>query len=170
MKYFIAILASMILVSSCQEKKFQLTYQHDDILYLEADQLPGLEIHQDIYVPAYSDIYYETETKKTFLTVILSLRNTSFQDTLYFDRIEYYDSNGKLLRKYITKVLMLRPLESMEYIVRADEKKGGPGANFIVSYMAKANCKNPPLVETVMMGNLDNYRFAFTSRGVEIHE
>jgi hypothetical protein len=61
-------------------------------------------------------------------------------------------------------------MESMEYIVEAKEKKGGAGANFIVSYSARSNLKNPPLIESVMMGNLDNYRFSFTSRGVEIKE
>jgi hypothetical protein len=107
--------------------------------------------------------------KITYLTIILSLRNTSFSDTLYFDRIEYYDSNGKLLRKYIEKVLVLRPMESMEYIVEAAEKKGGAGANFVVSYLAKTGLKNKPFIETVMMGNVGNYGFAFSSPGVPIN-
>jgi hypothetical protein len=171
MKHLFFLLAAVILFASCDhERKFRLSYEHNDILYLEKAELPELSLHRDIYVPAYSDIYYETETKKTYLTVILSLRNTSFSDTLFFDRIEYYDSNGHLLREYIDQVLVLRPMESMEYIVEAKEKKGGAGANFIVSYSARSNLKNPPLIESVMMGNLDNYRFSFTSRGVEIKE
>ena len=171
MKYFIILFSGIILLTSCQqEKKFQLSYEHSDLIYLDKHQLPELEIQKIVYVPAYSDIYYETESKKTYLTVILSLRNISYTDTLFFDKIEYFDTNGKLLRSYIEKVLMLRPMESMEYIVAASEKKGGAGANFVVSYMARSSLKNHPLIETVMMGNLDNYRFAFSSRGVEIIE
>lgn len=170
MKYLVILSLILALFQSCQERRFQLSYTHEDIYYAEPGDLPPLEIQRHVYVPAYSDIYYESETRKTFLTVILSLRNISFSDTLYFERIEYYDSNGHLIRKYIDKVLVLRPMESMEYIVRSDDKVGGAGANFVVSYRAKANLKNPPLIETVMMGNLDNYRFAFTSGGVPIQE
>ncbi len=61
-------------------------------------------------------------------------------------------------------------MESMEYIVEAKEKIGGAGANFVVSYSAEAGLKNQPLIETVMMGNLDNYRFSFSSRGILIQK
>ena len=84
-----------------QESKFKLQYEHKNVLYIEKETLSPMEIQQDVYVPAYSDIYYESEDKKTFLTVILSLRNTSFSDTLYFDKIDYYSSSGELLKNYI---------------------------------------------------------------------
>jgi len=170
MKYFLILLLTVFIFTSCQENEFKLQYEHKNILYVEKETLSPLEIQQDVYVPAYSDIYYESEDKKTYLTVILSLRNISFSDTLYFDKIEYYSSSGELLKRYIDKVLVLRPMESMEYIVKASEKKGGAGANFVVSYQAKANLKNPPFIESIMMGNLDGYRFSFTSTSVPINK
>jgi hypothetical protein len=165
---FYLILAALFLVA-CESKQFNLQYEHTDLLYVEKEKIQHLEIQQDVYVPAYSDIYYETENKKTYLTVILSLRNISFIDTIYFDRIDYYGSSGKLIREYIDKALVLRPMESMEYIVKAADKQGGAGANFVVSYRAKSNLKNHPYIESVMMGNLDNYRFSFSSPGVPIN-
>ncbi len=169
MKYTVILLLTLLIFSSCNQQKFELQYDHDNIVYLDEAKLPELSINKKIYVPAYSDIYYETEDKVTYLTVILSIRNISFNDTIYVDRIEYFSSSGKLLRSYIDKVLMLRPMESMEYIVESSEKEGGSGANFVVSYRAAEHIKNLPLIESVMMGNLDNYRFSFTSRGVEIN-
>lgn len=167
---FYLFLAALFLIA-CERgsKQFKLQYEHQDVLYTDKASIKDFEIQQDIYVPAYSDIYYETENKKTYLTVILSLRNISFDDTLYFDRINYYGSSGKLIREYIDKVLVLRPMESMEYIVRAADKEGGAGANFVVSYRAKSNLKNHPYIESVMMGNLDNYRFSFSSPGVPVN-
>ena len=162
------VLISLLL--GCQEKKFKLHYDHTDVMYIDKSSLPDLDIHEDVYVSAYSDLYYENQSVKTYFTVILSLRNISFTDTIYFNNIDYYSSEGKLLRKYIDNVLMLRPMESMEYIVQESEREGGTGANFIVSYAAKSNLKNHPHIETIMMGNLDNYRFAFTSRGVRINK
>lgn len=168
MKQFLLLFLTVFILASCQESEFKLQYEHKNTLYVEKETLSPMEIQQDVYVPAYSDIYYESEDKKTFLTVILSLRNTSFSDTLYFDKIDYYSSSGELLKNYIDKILVLRPMESMEYIVKASEKKGGAGANFVVSYQAKSNLKNPPFIESIMMGNLDGYRFAFTSSSVPI--
>lgn len=171
MKVNILLLLVIIFLSACESdsKQFRLNYEHKDLMHIEKESVQNLEIQQDIYVPAYSDIYYETENKKTYLTVILSLRNISFTDTVYFERINYYGSSGKLIREYIDKVLVLRPMESMEYIVRAADKEGGAGANFVVSYRAKSNLKNHPYIESVMMGNLDNYRFSFSSPGIKIN-
>lgn len=168
MKQFFIVFTTALILTSCQESEFKLQYEHKDILYIEKEALDSMEIQQYVYVPAYSDIYYESEENTTYLTVILSLRNTSFTDTVYFDKIDYYASNGKHLKNYIDKVLVLRPMESMEYIVNASEKLGGTGANFVVGYQAKSNLKNPPFIETVMMGNLDNYRFSFSSSAVPI--
>lgn len=159
-----------ILLSACQENEFKLQYEHQNTLYVERADLAEMNINESVYVPAYSDLYYESQEKKTFFTVILSLRNISFTDTLYFTHIDYYSSHGKLLRKYIDKVLVLRPMESMEYIVEESEKEGGTGANFVVRYSAKAGLKNHPFIESIMMGNLDNYRFAFTSPGILINK
>jgi len=170
MRPLLLLIVSLLLITACNQHEFKLQYEHKNVLYVDKETLSPMEIQQDFYVPAYSDIYYESEEKKTYLTVILSLRNTSFSDTLYFDKIDYYSSSGELLKSYIDKVLVLRPMESMEYIVKASEKKGGAGANFVVSYKAKTNLKNPPLIESIMMGNLDGYRFAFTSGSVLIND
>lgn len=166
----VAILAFIFILLSCSDNRFKLHYEHEGIIYLEASDLPELEISRDVYVPAYSDLYYESRAKKTYFTVVLSLRNISFNDTIYFDRIEYYSSKGELLREYIDRTLMLRPMESMEYIVDEGEKEGGAGANFVVSYKARTGLKNHPFIEAIMMGNLDNYRFAFSSPGIPIEK
>jgi hypothetical protein len=170
MKKYLLIIISLCVFAGCGERKFDLHYDHDNVIYLNQEEIPEMQFHTDVYVPAYSDIYYETEEKKTYLTVILSLRNVSFTDTIYFNKINYYGSGGGLLKEYIKKVLVLRPMESMEYIVESADKKGGSGANFVVSYMSKDSLVNPPLVESIMMGNLDGYRFSFASRGVKINK
>ena len=169
MKKYLGFVLTILLFAGCNVNSYDLQYEHEGVIYMNNSELPELSRQNDFYVPAYSDIYYETMTNRTYLTVILSLRNISFSDTLYFDKIEYYSSNGELLRQYIDKVLLLRPMESMEFIVETAEREGGSGANFVVGYKAKEDFKNKPLIETIMMGNLDNYRFSFSSRGIEIN-
>jgi len=141
-----------------------------DALMINKAELPDLEIHKSVYVPAYSNLYYETDVQKTYFTVTLSLRNISFVDSVYFERIEFYDSEGKLLRSFIDEILVLRPMESIEYIIESPDKKGGAGANFIVSYAARATIKNLPYIEAIMLGNVMNHGFGFSSPGIEIKD
>ena len=168
-KLFLLISIAFFLWSCNERKALHVHFDDPDTYYLEKSDLPELELHQDVYVPAYSNLYYESNVRKTYFTVILSLRNIGFTDTIYIDRIEYYDSEGGLLRQFIDKVLVLRPMESVEYIVESTDKKGGPGANFVVSYAGKANLSNPPFIESVMLGDIDGYGFSFTSPGIEIN-
>ena len=171
MKMLICAIFIVFMFTSCsQDKKLHLHFDHPDTLFIEKAALPDLAIHQYVYVPAYSNLYYESDFRKTYFTVILSLRNTTFNDSIYFDRIEYYDSEGKLLREFIENILVLRPMESIEYIIESPEKKGGAGANFVVSYSGRSNLKNPPYIEAIMLGNISNYGFSFSSRGIEINK
>jgi len=171
MKKLISVIIIAFIFTSCyQDKELHLHFDHPDTLLITKAAVPDLEIHQDIYVPAYSNLYYESDDRKTYFTVILSLRNITFTDSIYFDRIEYYDSEGKLLREFIKEVLVLRPMESIEYIVESTDKKGGPGANFVVSYSGRSNLKNPPYIEAIMLGNVGNYGFSFSSPGIEINK
>lgn len=166
---FISIFA-FIFFSCNQDKELHVHFDDPDTYCIEKAALPNLEFHQDVYVPAYSNLYYESDVRKTYFTVILSLRNITFTDSIYFNRIEYYDSEGKLLREFSEKVLVLRPMESFEYIIESTDKKGGPGANFYISYSSKTDLKNPPFIEAVMLGNIDGYGFSFSSPGIEINK
>lgn len=169
MKKLIFFFLFTFILASCEEnRKLHVHFDDSDTYFIEKSEAPDLEIHQDVYVPAYSNLYYERAVRKTYFTVILSIRNISFSDSIYIERIEYYDSEGKLLREFINKILILRPMESIEYIVESTDKKGGPGANFVVSYSGKSNLKNLPFIESVMLGDVDGYGFSFSSPGIEI--
>ena len=61
-------------------------------------------------------------------------------------------------------------MESIEFIVEPSDKKGGPGANFVVSYSGHQNLKNLPYIEAIMLGNVGSYGFSFSSPGIEINK
>ena len=105
MKKLIFFFLFTFILASCEEnRKLHVHFDDPDTYYIEKSELPDLEIHQDVYVPAYSNLYYERAVRKTYFTVILSIRNISFSDSIYIERIEYYDSEGKLLREFINKI------------------------------------------------------------------
>jgi hypothetical protein len=52
------------------------------------------------YLSIYSQIYSMLEHKTHYLTAVPGLRNTSETDSIYILKAFYYDTHGKLIRKY----------------------------------------------------------------------
>ncbi|MFZ5451227.1 MAG: DUF3124 domain-containing protein [Thermodesulfobacteriota bacterium] len=127
----------------------------------------GLTRGQLIYVPVYSHVYYGDREKQILLTAILSIRNTDMAHAVTITKVDYYDSEGKLVKSYLTKPITLKPMASTRFIVSESDRRGGSGANFIVQWQAETQV-NPPLLEGVMIGTGGQQGISFTSRGVEI--
>lgn len=131
---------------------------------VHADELPALSAGQTVYVPAYSHIYIGNREKPFLLTVTLHVRNVDPKNAITLRYVDYYDSNGNLLKKYLPKPLTLRPLSSSRHVVPRNEKQGGSGAGFMMSWTAE-KAVNPPIMETVMIGAESQQGISFTSRG-----
>ena len=128
-----------------------------------ADEI-ALAKGQTIYVPAYSHIYVGDREQPFLLTVTLSFRNVDTRHKVTLTAVDYYDTKGRLLKKYLPQPLVLNPLESTRYVVPQQDKTGGSGANFLVEWRAEQPV-NPPLVEAVMIGAASQQGISFTSRG-----
>ncbi|NME66986.1 DUF3124 domain-containing protein [Flammeovirga aprica] len=161
----------LIAFTSCEKKQVSLVSEDLTTKIIKPSDMPSLTFKEKYYVAAYSDLYYQEGNDKFQCTVILSLRNVSTTDTLYFTTADYYDSNGKLLRNYLKgETLELKPLESAEYIVEKRESLGGVGANFIVEYGTTSPPKNKALIEAINIGNFSQHGFSFKSRAILINE
>lgn len=124
---------------------------------------------QLVYVPIYSHIYFGDQERAILLTGTLSIRNTDPAQPITLLQADYYDNDGKLIRKYITQPVTLGPLGSTRYIVKASDTAGGSGANFLVRWKAAAPA-NEPIMEGVMIGTSMGQGISFTSRGVAVKE
>ncbi len=123
---------------------------------------------QSIYVPAYSHIYSGNRESPFLLTVTLSIRNIDPKHQIKITLVDYYETQGKLLKKHIDKPVTLNPLESLRYVIPERDKSGGSGANFIVEWQSD-KFVNPPIVESIMIGTQAQQGISFTSRGKEIY-
>jgi len=101
------------------------------------------------------------------LTVTLSIRNIDPKHQIKITVIDYYETQGKLLKKYLEKPVILNPLESLRYVIPERDKTGGSGANFIVEWKSD-KFVNPPIVESIMIGTQSQQGISFTSRGQTI--
>ena len=138
-------------------------------LFPAAVQAQGLSKGQLVYVPIYSHVYYGDRERTILLTGILSVRNTDPGQAITLLQVDYYDSEGKLLRKYLTQPVTLGPLGSTRFIIKTSDTAGGSGANFLVRWKAE-NPVNEPILEGVMIGASGQQGISFTSRGVAIKE
>lgn len=117
-----------------------------------------------IYVPVYSDIYVDHQNQKAMLAATLSIRNTSFTDTLIVYKIDYYDTNGKMVRSYLETPIGIPQMATINYVIEKRDDTGGPGANFIVE-LGGIKSSSHAIVEAVMIGEDGNKAFSFMTEG-----
>ncbi len=140
------------------------------ILFLSLATIAGatdtssLSKGQDIYVPAYSHIYHGNKETPLLLSVTLSIRNIDTNNPIKITKVDYFETEGVLVKQYISKSLTLGPLGSERFIVPQKDNTGGSGANFIVTWEADLPT-NPPIIESVMIGTQSQLGISFTSRG-----
>ena len=125
-------------------------------------------IGQTIYVPAYSHVYYGNG-KEFLLAITLSIRNTSFTDSISVTSVRYYNSKGNLVKEYFKKSLQIPPMATTEFFVEEQDTSGGSGANFIVKWTAQKDV-NKPVVEAVMISTALQQGIALISPGRVIGE
>jgi hypothetical protein len=124
---------------------------------------------QTIYVPVYSNIFSAPKKIQYNLAAILSIRNTDMSHPITILAADYYDTRGKLVRKYFQKPVNLAPLESTDIYIPEDDTTGGTGANFVVKWHSQKEV-NVPIIECVMIGMKSGQGISFVSPGQEIKE
>ena len=132
-----------------------------------ADKQTGLSRGQHIYVPAYSHIYIGNKEAPFLLAVTLSIRNVDPHKPIEVTKVDYYATQGKLLKQFADTPIQVKPLETLRYVIPERDKSGGSGANFIVKWQSD-DLVNPPIVETIMVSTSYHQGISFTSRGQEI--
>lgn len=118
------------------------------------------------YAPFYSHIYYNNGNP-ILLEGTLSIRNTDIDENLNIIKVEYYDSKGELLKSFTEQPFQLKPLESIEYLVQKEDIDGGAGANFLV-YWSSDNPNTTPIIESILIGKVQNKPFSFASRAIVV--
>ena len=95
---------------------------------------------------------------------MLSLRNTDLEAELTLVSVDYFDTNGKLIRRYLDQPRRVGPVASADYFVEHRDVAGGQGASFIVTWRSERPI-NPPLAETVNTYAFGTQYMVFTARG-----
>ncbi|MDD4984255.1 MAG: DUF3124 domain-containing protein [Dehalococcoidales bacterium] len=117
-----------------------------------------------LYVPIYSSIFHYTESRTYELASTLSVHNIDLNNPIKVVRADYFDTNGGMIRAYVTDTLVLKPLQTVQIVIREDDKSGGTGANFIVEWASESEVASP-IVEAVMISTSGQQGISFTAAG-----
>ena len=168
---YLLCLSIVVIFSSCVQTDPNIDRRgEDELKALEIDR-SITDLEQDfqdiIYVPIYSDVYVDEQNQKILLAATLSIRNTSFEDSIFISKIDYYNTEGNLVRSYIDNIISLPPMATVNYVIDKEDDSGGPGANFIVELSSKSR-EVMPIIQAVMIGHTSNRAWSFVTDGYSI--
>ena len=124
---------------------------------------------QTVYVSAYPHVFMGPRGNIFDLSVTLVVRNTDFKTPISVTSVDYYDTNGRMTKQYLTSPVRLGPMASTHILITEKDTGGGIGANFIVRWKADKEV-NAPIIEAVMIGGKSGQGISFVTPGQEISE
>lgn len=119
---------------------------------------------ETLYVPIYSSIFHLTSSQTYELTATLSIHNIDLDDSIKVIKADYYDTDGRLIKSYVERGLILKPLQTVQIVIWEYDKSGGTGANFIVEWVSESDV-NSPIVEAVMISTRGQQGVSFITTG-----
>jgi len=169
--HFLAFISLSIFIVSCgtPDPNKDAT-GNDELELLEVDPsivTKNMAYKDMIYVPIYSDIYLDELNQKSLLSATLSIRNTSFKDSIFLSTIDYYNTSGDKVKTFINNTISLPPMATVNYVIEKKDDTGGSGANFIIELSANSS-KVKPLIQAIMIGENGNQAFSFATDGYSI--
>jgi hypothetical protein len=131
----------------------------------------SLAFGQLLYVPVYSEIYSIGHHRTERLSSTLSIRNVNLDGEFYITRLEYYDTEGNVLKEIKTAELPIKvnSLETKNHVIALYDDKGGVGANFILEWRSSKPIV-APMVETIMISTESNWGLSFTATSKTLKE
>jgi len=120
-----------------------------------------------VYVPVYSHVYTGNRALPVNLATTLSIRNTDLSNRITVASAEYFNSEGRLIRRMLAKPITLGPLASTSIFIKEKDTTGGFGASFLVRWHATREV-SLPVIECLMIGAYSGLGISFVSPGQEI--
>lgn len=127
---------------------------------------------QTLYLPIYSHLWHGDSDRsgqpaKTLVSVSVSIRNTDTRQAIRITSAQYYNTDGKKLREYLSAPKLIGPMGTYELFVPRNDDTGGSGANFVITWKADKPA-SVPLVQGLHANMPAGRSIAFTTAAVEL--
>mgnify|MGYP001558198580 CR=1 FL=1 len=138
-----------------------------------AQEPPARSLGQFLYLPVYSHIWHGDVDRsglpvKALVSVLVSVRNTDPVRPMRLVSAQYYDTDGKRIKEYISAPRIIGPMGTYELFIPRSDDTGGSGANFVIAWRSDAPI-NPPIVEGVHANLPTGRSIAFITSAQPIH-
>ena len=132
-----------------------------------AETALGRSAGQTLYLPIYShswhgDMTSDGQRARTLVSISVSIRNTDPVKAIRVLSAQYYDTDGKKLKEYVTSPKMIGPMGTYELFVPRSDDTGGSGANFLIVWKSDTPA-SWPIVEGLHANLPAGRAIAFTS-------
>jgi hypothetical protein len=139
-----------------------------------AETSQGRSAGQTLYLPIYSHIWHgditsDGQRARTLVSISVSIRNTDPAKAIRVLSAQYYDTDGKKLKEYVTAPKTIGPMGTYELFVPRDDDSGGSGANFVIRWQSDKPA-NPPVVQGFHANLPVGRSIAFTTSAVTISD
>ncbi|MEJ5242199.1 MAG: DUF3124 domain-containing protein [Desulfomicrobiaceae bacterium] len=124
---------------------------------------------QTVYVPVYSHVYHGDRQRPFLLAATVAVRNVDRAIPITVVSLDYYDSDGRLLRRLVAEPRVIAPLASLRVVIPESDAAGGSGASCVVRWQAERPAA-PPVVEAVMIGTRSSQGISFVTQGRVLEE
>ncbi len=166
---FLVLFALVLILNSCSNPDSNVRKETPDVHEVNQFLMNGLDLphRETIYIPIYSEIHMEHDTRKLRLTVTVSIRNTSQKDTIYLENINQYNAKGKIVHQYLDETMFLTPMQSTNYVIEEDESEMEVEGSFIINWGAKS-ADPKPIFQAVMISAHGPQGISFVTEGVSL--
>jgi hypothetical protein len=149
------------------------------LLLILCGLLPGIAVAQralsngqHLYLPIYSVVQYGDRdrsgaARELPVSALVSVHNTDPDRPIRLLSARYYATDGRFLRDFMPSPRVLKPMETVEFLVERRDVVGGSGANFVIQWEAAAPV-SPPLVQALHVELQTNRAIVFTTDAVLI--
>jgi hypothetical protein len=139
---------------------------------LQAADVLSTAATQTIYLPVYSHVYHGERDKngkpsETLVSTHVSIRNTDPATPIRIQFARYFDTQGKLVRNYVTTPITIPPFGTHEIFIPRSDTAGGSGANFLFAWNSDSPA-NTPLIEALHADIREARTLMFITSGTPI--
>ena len=129
---------------------------------------------QMLYLPIYSHVWHgdldgRGEPAKALVSISVSIRNTDPAKAIRVLSAQYFDTEGRRLREYVTAPRTIQPMGTYELFIPRGDDTGGSGANFVIVWKSDVPA-SPPIVEGFHANLPAGRSIAFTTTARPIPE
>jgi len=174
MKKQMLFLALIVLLCSCKEKvKPSNLFTLNEKFNSQSLTIQSPALHQSkgqvLYVPVYSNIPVNNQKSMyNNISTVLAIHNTDFQSPIYITCVNYLNTKGMMVAKFLSQRVTVMPMETKDFFI-PEKDTSGAGANFIVEWVCDSTVSTPK-IETVMIGVSSSNSVSFISEATVLRE